>query len=492
MGRRLVTVSSYLRSLWKFVSKLLELAVKNVQLDHPKSHLQVWYVFSGNGSQWSQMGLSLLKSNVTYQASIRASANWALKHGIDLLSEFHVENGFKDTARSALGLAAVQIAMVDLLRLDYGIVPDGILGHSAGARPSGNLFVKLETSLCNPLLSVFNSVPCRRIWSFKLVQQQIGWCASCTLNLSNLRAKQTACKVSKRSTRHWFVRWEMVNPHAGEIACGYASGCLTRDQTLEVAYHRGRLPVQHGLKGGLMIATGLGVTDAEARVQGSNCVVACDNSPSSTTISGEFVRWQPPQFHVQHSCMLPWLILSETSGKLLPCWGQDREDTLCISSAMSSRDRDPCIASTGALDLRLIHPSLTILRGACNEWEEHAWMLPNKQFLFCVVGPAAEMEKLIVALEKEDIFVRRVDTLGVAFHSAALDPLLHELREGEHSSSTWKHGCAMLYWVLRCESTPASVKRFLACGSSCHHLKAHWNSLCCFEALSWLLCFFLW
>ena len=73
---------------------------------------------------------------------------------------------------------------------------------------------------------------------------------------------------------------------AGEIACGYASGCLTREQTLLVAYHRGRLPVAHGLKGGLMAATGLSAADALARLEGSPVVLACDNSPVSTTISG--------------------------------------------------------------------------------------------------------------------------------------------------------------------------------------------------------------
>ena len=78
------------------------------------------------------MGLSLIKSSQTFQASIRACANIALKFGVDLLSEFHLESGFKDTVRSALGLASVQIALVDLLAVDYGIQAEGMLGHSAG------------------------------------------------------------------------------------------------------------------------------------------------------------------------------------------------------------------------------------------------------------------------------------------------------------------------------------------------------------------------
>ena len=31
----------------------------------------------------------------------------------------------------------------------------------------------------------------------------------------------------------------MLGHSAGEIACGYADGCLTREQTILIAYHRG-------------------------------------------------------------------------------------------------------------------------------------------------------------------------------------------------------------------------------------------------------------
>ena len=57
-----------------------------------------------------------------------------------------------------------------------------------------------------------------------------------------------------------------------------------------MAYHRGRMLRDHGITGGLMAAVGLGVADAEKRLEragAANCVVACDNSPISTTLSGE-------------------------------------------------------------------------------------------------------------------------------------------------------------------------------------------------------------
>ena len=34
----------------------------------------------------------------------------------------------------------------------------------------------------------------------------------------------------------------MLGHSAGEIPCGYADGCLTREQTILIAYHRGRAP----------------------------------------------------------------------------------------------------------------------------------------------------------------------------------------------------------------------------------------------------------
>lgn len=39
----------------------------------------------------------------------------------------------------------------------------------------------------------------------------------------------------------------MLGHSAGEIPCGYADGCLTREQTILIAYHRGRAPLHAAL-----------------------------------------------------------------------------------------------------------------------------------------------------------------------------------------------------------------------------------------------------
>ena len=58
-----------------------------------------------------------------------------------------------------------------------------------------------------------------------------------------------------------------------------------------IAYHRGRLPAEHGINSGLMAATGLSAAQCRQRVAGTNVVLACDNSPTSTTVSGALPTW---------------------------------------------------------------------------------------------------------------------------------------------------------------------------------------------------------
>ena len=120
-----------------------------------KQHvMQVWFVFSGNGGQWSQMGLTLLHSHATFRASIEASAAILSELGLDLVAEFEDEDGFKDPSLSAVGLCAIQIALVDILREDHGIHPDGMLGHSAGDAADTLCQRRLRPSHCKAVCSL--------------------------------------------------------------------------------------------------------------------------------------------------------------------------------------------------------------------------------------------------------------------------------------------------------------------------------------------------
>lgn len=92
----------------------------------------VWFVFSGMGSQWAGMARTLLRLPV-FADSVRRSAAALKPHGLDLL---HVlsdapDAAFDDVIASFVSIAAVQVAMVDVLRA-VGVRPDGIVGHSVG------------------------------------------------------------------------------------------------------------------------------------------------------------------------------------------------------------------------------------------------------------------------------------------------------------------------------------------------------------------------
>ena len=90
----------------------------------------------------------------------------------------------------------------------------------------------------------------------------------------------------------WNVRPARVTGHSsGEIAAAYCAGALTRESALAVAYHRGRLAMKlKGFKDGAMLAVGLSEetvkTSIKKLTQGS-VKVACINSPSSVTVSGD-------------------------------------------------------------------------------------------------------------------------------------------------------------------------------------------------------------
>ena len=90
----------------------------------------------------------------------------------------------------------------------------------------------------------------------------------------------------------WNIRPARVTGHSsGEIAAAYCAGALTHESALTVAYHRGRLAMKlKGVKDGAMLAVGLSKETAESiiknLIQGS-VKVACVNSPSSVTVSGD-------------------------------------------------------------------------------------------------------------------------------------------------------------------------------------------------------------
>lgn len=92
----------------------------------------IWYVFSGMGSQWAGMGRELLCID-TFQRTLQRCADALKPEGIDLMNLIlsGTQDTFENVMYSFVSIAAIQVALVDLLSF-LGIQPDGIIGHSVG------------------------------------------------------------------------------------------------------------------------------------------------------------------------------------------------------------------------------------------------------------------------------------------------------------------------------------------------------------------------
>ncbi|KAE8150832.1 putative polyketide synthase [Aspergillus avenaceus] len=92
--------------------------------------------------------------------------------------------------------------------------------------------------------------------------------------------------------REWNVTPSVVVGHSsGEIAAAYAKGAISRCQAWKIAYHRGRLSSNLSQEGA-MLAVGLGENEvlpfiSQVPQSSGDIVVACINSPSSVTLSGD-------------------------------------------------------------------------------------------------------------------------------------------------------------------------------------------------------------
>ncbi|KAI8626510.1 hypothetical protein F5Y19DRAFT_466325 [Xylariaceae sp. FL1651] len=87
--------------------------------------------------------------------------------------------------------------------------------------------------------------------------------------------------------RDWGILPAAVLGHSsGEIAAAYASGALTMNEAIICGYLRGRATKHSTDTPGAMAAIGLGSTDIQPFLV-DGVVIACENSPSNTTLSGD-------------------------------------------------------------------------------------------------------------------------------------------------------------------------------------------------------------
>ena len=145
---------------------------------------------------------------------------------------------------------SVQIGLVDMLKEEYGIEPAGMLGHSAGAawppltsRCTGSRqSLMLEPDLMRDCKTMF--MACKQGgplagFADDAVPQMHGTECHLQVQLHFQHLIRAARGVSDATH----------GAQAGEIPCGYADGCLTREQTVLIAYHRGRMAPENGVTG---------------------------------------------------------------------------------------------------------------------------------------------------------------------------------------------------------------------------------------------------
>lgn len=112
------------------ISKPVSL-MKNIQYNEGVKSPVIW-IFSGMGSQWVGMGKDLMKIKVCQDSILKSHAILKTK-GVDLINILTSDNPktFESILNSFVGITAIQIALVDLLRM-LDLQPDFIIGHSLG------------------------------------------------------------------------------------------------------------------------------------------------------------------------------------------------------------------------------------------------------------------------------------------------------------------------------------------------------------------------
>ena len=207
------------------------------------------------------MGKELLETNATFRKSIEICAKALKPYNVDLIAAYESEEGFGDARTAAVGLASIQVQLSYLQQ-----------ARQVAAFPA-------DYQRPNPACSGASCVVFGPLKGDK---------RGCSGGMMENMDMQIGL-VDVLREEYGITPGGVLGHSAGEIACGYGDGCFTREQTVLVAYHRGRMCPEHNISGGLMAAVGLGAEEAEACLAKhgkDSCVVGCDNSPNSVTLSG--------------------------------------------------------------------------------------------------------------------------------------------------------------------------------------------------------------
>lgn len=135
--------------------------------------------------------------------------------------------------------------------------------------------------------------------------------------------------------QHWGITPDAVVRHSsGEIAAAYASGALSAEVAILVAYFRGQaMKTFSSEHHGGMAAVGLGSEKARPFLK-PGVVIACDNSPESVTLSGD----------------------SDTLGEVLDGIHAHDNEILCRQLAVNVAYHSHHMVEAGEVYEKMVHP----------------------------------------------------------------------------------------------------------------------------------------
>ncbi|XP_051174620.1 fatty acid synthase-like [Leptopilina boulardi] len=140
--------------------------IKTRKIEHYSNiKREIWYMFSGMGSQWAGMGEALLQLPV-FKEAIKKCDRVLKTRGIDIVRIITAKDPkiFDNIVNSFVGIAAIQIGLVDILK-SIGLKPDFLIGHSVGelgcAYADGCFTAEqmVLSALCRGLASVETEMP---------------------------------------------------------------------------------------------------------------------------------------------------------------------------------------------------------------------------------------------------------------------------------------------------------------------------------------------
>jgi phthiocerol/phenolphthiocerol synthesis type-I polyketide synthase C len=248
---------------------------------HSSAPRKLVFAFSGQGSQWAGMGCSLYQHEPVFRRTIeechalfRPYTGWSL---IDELTAPPSESRLEHTEVAQPALFALQVGLTELFR-SWGIVPDAVLGHSAGEVAAAYASGALSLAHAARLIAT----------RAKLMQQATGGGKMASIELSLSELEPLLAQWNDR------LSIAAVNGPTSVVLSGEASALENLIQSLQP---RGAiavpLPVNYAFHSPQMEP----YKDQLIRLLAENFESGCAKVPMFSTVTGSWCNGTPLDAH---------------------------------------------------------------------------------------------------------------------------------------------------------------------------------------------------